>query len=167
MAQLSVPCRPGTSTYKFQVKTRSGACTYMPPRVLQHRILPPSLGGLRGCHVFSRFRTRLPAKVGSDITTCTMAPDSWGGLWSAACPTALDSASMQGGLWAAMCLAVPCVPWVTDIKKSLVGLPVRLGPRVPNTHGHVFKTPDVKAIMSLQDVRTGSYSTTTVQHRPC
>jgi hypothetical protein len=34
LGPLSVPYRLGTPTYKFQVKTRSSACTHMLPRVL-------------------------------------------------------------------------------------------------------------------------------------
>jgi hypothetical protein len=51
---------------------------------------------------------------------------------------------------------VPYWSWATDIKKSLVGLPVWLGPRVPNTRMDVSKTPDARAIMSLQDVWASS-----------
>jgi hypothetical protein len=33
---------------------------------------------------------------------------------------------------------------------------VRLDPCVPNAHAHIFKTPDVRAIMSLRDVHACS-----------
>jgi hypothetical protein len=33
---------------------------------------------------------------------------------------------------------------------------VQLGTYVPNTHAHVFKVPDIRVIMCLQDVRAGS-----------
>jgi hypothetical protein len=44
--------------------------------------------------------------------------------------------------------------WAAGLKhkKSLAGLPVQLDPRVPNKRTHVFKAPDVRAIMALQDV---------------
>jgi hypothetical protein len=56
---------------------------------------------------------------------------------------------------------MPCgFLWTTSIKKSLVGLPVQLGSYVPNARTHVSKTPDVWAIMGLQDVWTSGYSAT-------
>jgi hypothetical protein len=63
---------------------------------------------------------------------------------------------LLGGLRAATHPAVPYGPGATDIKKSLVGLPVNLGPHVPNARAHVSKTPNVRVIISLQDVRAGS-----------
>jgi hypothetical protein len=72
---MSVPYRLGTATYKFQVKIRSGACTHALPRALQHRTLPPSKGGLRGCHVLIGSRSCLRDRKGSGTTTCTVAPD--------------------------------------------------------------------------------------------
>jgi hypothetical protein len=142
--------------YKLQVKTRSRACTHTPLRVLQHRTLPPSQCELWGCHVSSGSRTCLPAKVGSDVATCIMTPNSLGGLQSTTYSVALDPASLLGGLQAAMRPAVPCGPRASNIKKSLAGLPVRLDPCVPNVHAHISKTLDVRAIMGLQDVRAGS-----------
>jgi hypothetical protein len=35
-------------------------------------------------------------------------------------------------------------------------MPVQLDMHVPNARTHISKTPDVRAIMSLQDVRVGS-----------
>jgi hypothetical protein len=55
-------------------------CNHAPPRVLQHRILPPNRGGLQGCHVPRSSGTLLPAKVGSDVATRIVAPDPRGGL---------------------------------------------------------------------------------------
>jgi hypothetical protein len=43
---MLVPCRPGTPTYKLQVKTGSEVCTHALPRALQYWTLPPSQGGL-------------------------------------------------------------------------------------------------------------------------
>jgi hypothetical protein len=54
---------------------------------------------------------------------------------------------------------IPCGPWATDIKKSLANLLVQLSPRVPNACAHISQTPNVRVIMSLQDVRAGGYST--------
>jgi hypothetical protein len=52
--------------------------------------------------------------------------------------------------------AAPCGPRVSSIKKDLAVLPVQLGTHVPNAHTHVSKALDIRAIMGLQDVRTGS-----------
>jgi hypothetical protein len=57
---------------------------------------------------------------------------------------------------AATCPVTPCGSRALSIKKSLAGLPVQLGTYVPNTHAHVFKVPDIRAIMCLQDVRADS-----------
>jgi hypothetical protein len=100
--------------------------------------------------------THLSAKVGSDVTTCIIALNLLGGLRSVACPVALDPASLLGGIWAATHAAVPCGPQISNIKKSLTGLPVRLDTRVPNACAYVSKMPDVRTIMSLRDVRAGS-----------
>jgi hypothetical protein len=42
----------------------------------------------------------------------------------------------------------------SSIKKCLPGLPVQLGTHVPNTHTHIFRAPQVRVIMRLQDVQT-------------
>jgi hypothetical protein len=47
---------------------------------------------------------------------------------------------------------VPCGPRISDIKESLASLPVQLGLHVPNARAHVFKAPDIRAIIVLQDV---------------
>jgi hypothetical protein len=39
---------------------------------------------------------------------------------------------------------------------------MQLGTYVPHTCAHVFKAPDIGAIMGLQDVRTSGYSAATV-----
>jgi hypothetical protein len=51
--------------------------------------------------------------------------------------------------------AVPCAPHASSIKKSLADLPVQLATCVSKAHMHIFKAPDARAIMSLQDVRIG------------
>jgi hypothetical protein len=137
--------------------------------------LPLGKSGLRYCHVSSGSGTRLPNRKGSGTATCTVAPDVLGGLRYAACPARPDPASLLGGLQAVMRPAVPCGPRATNIKKALAGLSMWQRPPVPNARAHIFKTPDVRAIMSLQDIRAGSavhaYKTcgyaATVQHRPC
>jgi hypothetical protein len=105
--------------------------------------------------VSSGFETHLLVKVGSDVATSTVALDPWGGLESAACLATTYPASLLGGLRATTCPMISCGPWATSIKKSLAGLPVRLGPCVPNARAHVSKMLDVKAIKGLQDVRAG------------
>jgi hypothetical protein len=45
------------------------------PRALRLRTLPPCRGGLRHCHVTYGSGPHLPAEVGSDAATCSMAPD--------------------------------------------------------------------------------------------
>jgi hypothetical protein len=87
---------------------------------------------------------------------CTLAPDPLGGLRSAVCPVALDHTSLLGGLRATTRPAVPYGPRASSIKKSLAGLPVQLDLHVHNARTHVFKAPDVRAIMCLHDVRAGS-----------
>jgi hypothetical protein len=72
---VSVPCRPGTPTYKPQVKTSCRACSHTLSRALRLWTLPPSCGGLRRCHMSYGSGPRLPAKVGSGAATCPMAPD--------------------------------------------------------------------------------------------
>lgn len=64
--------------------------------------------------------------------------------------------------------AVICGPWPSSIKKNLAGLPMQLG-------SYVSKMPNIRAIMSLQDVWAGSAFNAykmcghvgTVQCRPC
>jgi hypothetical protein len=51
--------------------------------------------------------------------------------------------------------AVPCAPHTSSIKKNLADLPVQLGTCVSKAHMHIFKAPDARAIMGLQDVRIG------------
>jgi hypothetical protein len=77
----------------------------MHPRVMLHRILPPSRGGLRSYHVTSGSGTRLSTKVGSNVATCTVAPDLWGGLRSITCSMAPDPASYWEGS------ELSCVLW--------------------------------------------------------
>jgi hypothetical protein len=57
-----------------------------------------------------------------------------------------------------MRLVVPCLPRASNIKKSLVDLPVQLGSRVSKARTHISKVRDARVIMGMQDVRTCSYS---------
>jgi hypothetical protein len=72
--------------------------------------------------VSSGSECHLPVSKGSDAVMCIVAPYPLGGLQCAACPTALDLASLLGGLQAATRLMVPCGPWASNIKKSLADL---------------------------------------------
>jgi hypothetical protein len=99
------------------------------------------------------------------------------GLRSTTCPTASDPASLQGGLQSDVCYTAPypaslserlqsvvcptalapvvsCGSRVLSIKKNQVGLSVQLDVHVSNTRTPVPKALGVRAIISLQDVRT-------------
>jgi hypothetical protein len=62
----------------------------------------------------------------------------------------------QEGSSAATRPAVPYEPRASSIKKNLASLTVQLGSHVSKAHAHVAKTPDISAIMDLQDMRAGS-----------
>jgi hypothetical protein len=62
----------------------------------------------------------------------------------------------EGSGAAIVCSVASCESRVSNIKKSLTGLPVQLGMHVPNTHAYIFKAFDVRIIMGLQDVRVAS-----------
>jgi hypothetical protein len=108
--KLSVSYRLSTLTYKIQVRTRSGVRTHTLSRALQHRTLPLSQGGLRGCHVSSGSGSRLTDRKGTDATTCTVALD----------PTSLQgralvrymSYSFRSCLPAGEGSGAPCVLWL-------------------------------------------------------
>jgi hypothetical protein len=124
---------------------------------------------------FSGIGTRLLAKMGSDAAMYPAALNLLEGLRSVTCPVAPDLASMWGGLWTVMCPAAICGLRVTSVKKRLACLPIQHGSSILNTHTHVFKASDVRAIMGLQDVRVGGTVKTckacrhaaTLHHRPC
>jgi hypothetical protein len=78
---LSVPCRPGTPAYKFQVKTKGEACKSHAPACPQPQHEPHSPGQLRGHHVSYGSSSRCPA---------------WGSSGAAACPTAPAPAAQPG-----------------------------------------------------------------------
>jgi hypothetical protein len=147
---LLVPCRPGTPTYKRQVKTSCRACIHTLSRALQFRTSPPSWGGLRRCHVSYGSGRRLSVEVGSDAVTCLMAwlrwapvlprviwlrtssPD-WGGLRR--CHVSYDSETRlpaEVGSGAATCPVAP------DLTSRLGRAPAL--PRVPRLlMGHRFQ----------------------------
>jgi hypothetical protein len=132
----------------------------VPPRVSCLRTPPPCKGGLRCttcptdldhaslqgrapvCHVSCSSGYCLPVGEGSDLPRVLR--------------LRILPSYREGSGAATACPVVPCGLRGSNIKKSLACLPVRLGPRVPNAQTHVFKTPDVRAIMRLQDVWAGS-----------
>jgi hypothetical protein len=107
------------------------------PHMQRLRNPPHSQGGLRCRHMYHGTRLK-----GRNLEHCV----AYG---SGSCP-------LLRGLWAATCLAVPCGPWATSIRKGLACLPMRQGLPAPNACSHVSKTHDISAIMILQDVRAGS-----------
>jgi hypothetical protein len=75
-------CRPGTSTYKLQVKISSRACIYVLPRALWLWTLPTG-GGLQHCHVSYGSGLHLPAEgnFGAATFLCLRISSlRWGGL---------------------------------------------------------------------------------------
>jgi hypothetical protein len=105
---LSVPYKPGTRTYKLQVKIGSEVCTHAPPHVLQYQTLPPSQGGLCSCHVSSGSGSHLPDRKGSGAMTCIVVPYLLGGLRS--CHVSNSSGSHlsdKKGSGAIMCVVTP------------------------------------------------------------
>jgi hypothetical protein len=141
---LSVSCRPGTPTYKLQVKTRRGCA--------------PTCR-----HVPYNTRPCLPAEVGSGAATCPVAPNPaslQGSALVCKCPTASDPTSLQGRALehrvsydSGATTACPMVFYglrASSIKKSLACPPMQLGMHVPIARTPVSKAPDVSAIMGLQ-----------------
>jgi hypothetical protein len=98
-----------------------------------------------------------PYREGSGTAACTMALDPLGELQCTTCHVALDPTSLRGGLWAPTMHALPCGPWASSTKKSLLGLPVWQGSPVPNTHTHTFS----RCLMSEP-----SWPCTTCGHAP-
>jgi hypothetical protein len=100
---LSIPYRPGTPTYKLQVKTSSSACITTLPRALWLRTSPSCWDGLRRCHVSYGSGLRLPTEVGSGVATCPTALDLASTLrWAPMLPHVLmprTSPFGWGGLW--------------------------------------------------------------------
>jgi hypothetical protein len=117
----------------------------------------------------------LPAKVGSRASTCPVAANSTSLIGRALMPpcvswlqTCWEGSGVPCVLWlrilppyqegssAATRPAVPYEPRASSIKKNLASLTVQLGSHVSKAHAHVAKTPDISAIMDLQDMRAGS-----------
>jgi hypothetical protein len=97
---------------------------------------PLCLGGLQCGHVSLSSGPDPTSKVGSSATICPLAPH-WKG----------SDATTQ--------LVVPYGPQDARIKRNLVGLPMHLGLRVTEACTHVSMTPDVRAMMGLQDMLAG------------
>jgi hypothetical protein len=103
------------------------------------------------CHVSSSSKTRLPAKVGSDIATCTMAPDPWGGLWGAMCPAFLDPAPLQGELRTATHPAALCGPRATHIKERGMHPRAATFPTTRDPASQLMWAPELPYVQQLQD----------------
>jgi hypothetical protein len=124
------------------VSYNSGSClptgeVFGAPRVLQLQILFPCRGGGSLEHRVCR---------GS------------GPAGSALCPVASDTAFLPGGLWCRHLM--PCgFLWTVGLKhkekRSKPACAASLS-HVPNACAHVSKEVDVRVIMGLQDVRTGT-----------
>jgi hypothetical protein len=106
--------------------------------------------------VSSGCKFHLLDRKGSDAAMCIMAPNLLGRLWCSVCPMAPDTATLPGGLQRCHASCVPYEPRASSIKKNLASLTVQLGSHVSKAHAHVAKTPDISAIMDLQDMRAGS-----------
>jgi hypothetical protein len=129
------------------------------PRVLWLRTPPPCKGGLRCTmcptapdlaslerwtpvrHVSYSSRSYLPTGYGSRAPHVLR-------LW-------ILPPYREGSGAATACPVVSCGLQTSSIKKSLAYLLVQLGTHVPNARTPVFKAPDVRVIMVLQDVRVG------------
>jgi hypothetical protein len=151
-----VPYRPGTPTYKLQVKTSGRACVHMQPHAprcrtkatslrwaptlprVQHLRTPPlSTRGLQRCHTSHGCRPCPASIVGSGVIACRSALDPAflhkGGSEADMRPMAL------GGLWS------------MGIKNN-PGYATR--PADYKRCALVTKAPSIKAaILDLQDVR--------------
>jgi hypothetical protein len=70
---LSVPWRPGTPAYKFQIKTEGETCKSHTPACDFPRCEPHGPGQLRGRHVSRSLSSRCPAQGSSGAATCPAA----------------------------------------------------------------------------------------------
>jgi hypothetical protein len=134
-------------------------------RALWLRTLPPDRGVLQPCHVSYGSEPHLSKEVDSDTTTCYMAlnltsrmrcapvltrvlwlqtlPPDRSGLRR--CQVSYGSGPhlpVEMGSGTATYPAVPCGPWTSSIKKSLVALPVQLDTHVSNARTQISKVPD-------------------------
>jgi hypothetical protein len=129
------------------------------PRALQHRTLPPSRGGVCGCHMSNGSGSCLPDRNGSGTATC---------------PTALDPASLLEGLRCRHRMLYEFM-WTVGLRyitKGLASLPMQLDSHIFKARTHIPYALDARAMMDVQDVRTngiiityktcgqGGYSTT-------
>jgi hypothetical protein len=139
------------------------------PCVLQLRTSYPCQGGLRRCHMSYDFGLRLSVEVGSDAATCPMTPDLTSRLrWAPVLPCVLWLRTLPPGQGGSRCChASRGSQWVVClryIKKGFIGLPMQLGSRVFKARVHVLKAPDVRANISMQDVRTDIITCKTCRH---
>jgi hypothetical protein len=150
-----------------------------PPRVPWLRSPPPCKGGLPCATCLTApdpasLQGRAPVRhVSCSSGSCLLAGEGSG------LPHVLRFWIMppyrKGSDAGTACHEVPCGPRASNIKKNLAGLPVRLSTCVPNARTHVSKALDVRAIIGLQDVRTGSVvnacktcgHVATVHRQPC
>jgi hypothetical protein len=145
-----------------------------PSRVSWPQALPPCKGGL-WCvtcptapnpasiqgrapmrHVSCSFRSCLSTSEGSSaphVLQLRILPPYRGGLRSAACPMALDPASLSRGLRCRHHMPYGFL-WAAGLQHK--EKPMQLGLHVSNAHAHVLKAFEVRAIMGLKDVRTGN-----------
>jgi hypothetical protein len=123
-------------------------------RVLQLWALPPSVGGLRRCHVFHNFGPRLPAQEGSGATVCSTAPGPppmRKGSGTTTRPAALGPASHTEGSGAAAC---PEALLATDKGLLMLGSQPHVLPRQPRVLPRQLRAlPRQTVIMGLQGVR--------------
>jgi hypothetical protein len=168
--------RQGRRTATCPTASDSASLALELPCVPRLQILPPCSGGFRCCHVSRGSESCLPAHKGSGVATCPTAPDPASLLERASvlphvprlwilppylggfrrCHVSHSTEPRlpaREGSDAATCPAAPCGPRASSIKKSLAVLPVQLGTHVPNARVQVFKPPDIRTIMDLQDVR--------------
>jgi hypothetical protein len=135
-----------TPTYKLQVKIRNEVCTHVPS--------PCSTG------------SRFPAREGSNIATCLVAPNHaspMGGLrcfhMSCGSEPRLSAKECSG---AVMCLTALNGLWPTWIKKGLAALSTQLDSCVFKARSRVTKAParraDMRRHYHLQDMWIGRYS---------
>jgi hypothetical protein len=133
------------------------------------------------CHVPCGSGPYLPTEVGSSAATCHTAPDPASLLTRAPvhlcvpplqtmppCLGGLQCYHMsrgsgprlptQQGSDTATCPTTIRGPHALRIKKGLANLPMQLGSYVSKACAHVSNTPDIRAIMGLQDVRQAAHS---------
>jgi hypothetical protein len=147
----------GYSYIQASSQDKSGTYFHAPSRAMQYRTPPPYQGGLWRYHMSSGSRPRLRTREGSCAATCAVASDPISLLERAPALPRVLRLRTRPPRWesfsAATCPTVPYGPRATGIKKNLADLPMQLGLCISEASMHVSKMSDVRAIMSLQDVR--------------